>query len=290
MTGVQTCALPICYINLCDEWSIFPQTNGTLFNRCSSDMGLIADPQPGMPPQPLNGTCVPFSTPDGTVVPICVDGGTSTTTCDGEATRADPDEDRCAPGSLCLTNGLCGAICNSGLAGEAGTQFGGCDGECFDADPRVDETQVDFTLGLCIATCQMFDEDACPAENGQERFCYPAFTTDPANNRDVELQGECFPQASDTVGPGSACDPIFDGIAPNPCVDGAVCIDVPDGIDDNGICLAFCECETGFDNTTGRCNDDPAPSQCAANETCLIATLRTDRLGFCIDESILVED
>jgi hypothetical protein len=140
-------------------------------------------------------------------------------------------------------------------------------------------------MGFCISTCDMFVAGECAAVDGQERYCHPGFA---AGTPAQQLEGQCLDQATTTVAAGEPCDPEFDGgVTANVCVDGAICLDLSDDATENPTCVAFCDCEAGFDATTDECTG--ASTQCAETEVCVdipqqAGEPQNTRIGFCLEQ------
>ena len=269
-------AEPYCWLNFCDANSLFRADdlmNGTFFGACDSEFGFV---QTG---RAATGTCLPFDAGVDMVVGVCVAAGSSPVggACEGDADRWSPAATRCAQGSLCLTDGTCGAICNAGTAGAGSTQWGGCGAGafCFDAGSATDG--LPWELGICGETCDVFSPAACPTVGGENQYCHPLFTdtSDPTND---PVAGVCLPQTSTTRGVGQTCSPAFtDGAAPSPCADGSICLDLLGT--GTATCAAFCDCTSGFD-ANGVCLGGAA--QCAATATCEQLSAVNERIGVCV--------
>lgn len=193
-----------------------------------------------------------------------------------------------APASECSDGAVCAALFSDGTTpaqaecvpfcectGGFNAATGACNGAstCAGTDICSAASETNTVLGVCIETCDMFDMNACPAVNGSERTCMPAF------GEGASIEGRCMPQASATVDVGQSCDDLAPASV---CVDGAICAAASQGGNPN--CLAWCDCADGFDATTGACN--VAVAACGAG-TCTTVSDPADpaantRVGICL--------
>ncbi len=213
-----------------------------------------------------DGTCEAYVFSSGEEVGICVQGGSSTTTCDPDATRkagVAVSPDMCKVGSTCLpiqpddanpkkTKGLCQTVCNAATAPGALPQLG-CTAAtdfCYDYSGAPDSVTL-TRFGICKQKCNIYGSDTCPDDLLlNKQICYP--------NSTFDGQGYC--RAAKPNAPtayGAACSYTDD--KRTPCGDRLFCV-TPDDSDD-GFCYGFCK--------TSECSDSNAfCNQCVGSYCC----------------------
>jgi hypothetical protein len=306
---------PYCMTNRCGASANGPRLspplppNGEPFGPCSASKGYV-----GMGALE-DGTCVPQTMADGTVGGVCTRTGTAPKAgpCRLDARRDDAaalcgadavcigyrvgqprpctTDDACTDLAVtigmktqrvdgycgydgtCWARGVCGDLCNAGTVGAANHPNAGCTdpvGTCTDLSGATDPYPV--LEGYCEAPCTLFAAQACPDyPAGQPRTCEPSFVPD------APLAGTCLPRAAAPRALGEECsaDPFA-----TECPDGAACLATTTGQPSR--CLAWCDCEAGFDGTTNTCRDAATNAACAPAGTACRRVTSSSPIGLCL--------